>query len=252
MNTYNTPAKRRFASFALGLGLAFLGATSHGQMALKGKLLFEDNFKIPAQYTKEPQAVSEGWQVRSAHADWKRTSEGVQSVWQSGHMPVLAYSGSFSNAVLEVDFRFQKDGTNWAACRLSPTNPQLNPRAYAASVWANQDGKGRAYGMVLEHDEWKPGTITTVQTKPAIFEPNKWYTLRMELIGSNVLASCNGVTVSGTHEKFGLLPKTAVYLGVGTCPHELRSFRVYAAAPNPAWSALKPRTASAGEAPVSK
>ena len=58
------------------------------------------------------------------------------------------------------------------------------------------------------------------------------------------LATCNGVSVYGTHEKFGLQPKTAIYLGVGTCPHELRHFRVYAAKPNPAFKAPTPAAAT--------
>jgi hypothetical protein len=38
--------------------------------------------------------------------------------------------------------------------------------------------------MVLEHDEWKPGVITTVDTLMLSFQPDKWYTLRLELIGN--------------------------------------------------------------------
>jgi hypothetical protein len=88
--------------------------------------------------------------------------------------------------------------------------------------------------MVLEHDEWKPGVITTVDSLMATFGANKWYTLRLELIGNDARATCNGVSVYGTHEKFGI-PKNSIYLGVGTCTHELRNFRVYEAKQNPDW-----------------
>jgi hypothetical protein len=87
--------------------------------------------------------------------------------------------------------------------------------------------------MVLEHDEWKPGEITTVDTLMATFDPGKWYTLRLELVGNEAMATCNGVAVYGTHEKFGI-PKNSIYLGTGTSKHELRNFRVYEAVPNPA------------------
>lgn len=196
--------------------------------AIKGRLLFEDNFKNLAEYTKESQPVMEGWSVRVGHAKWEKSKKGIQSLWESGHMPVLVYSGSFGDVVIEVDFRFKKEEGKWAACRISAANPELNPRAYAASVWANSDNKGRALGLVLEHDEWSPGVITTVDTKMSTFEPNKWYTLHLEIIGNNAMASCNGVTVHGTHEMFGI-PKSSISLGVGTCSHEVRNFRVYEA-----------------------
>lgn len=209
------------------------------QMAVKGKLLFEDNFKTPTEYTKEFQTVKEGWNVKAGHAIWKQTCEGVQSIWEKGHMPVLVYSGTFNDVIIEVDFRFQMEEGKWGGMRVSPTNPTLNPRAYAVSVWASSTNKGRPYGMVLEHDEWKPGVITTVDTMPTQLESGKWYTLRLEVVGSYALATCNGITVFGTHEKFGITPKTQISLGVGTCPHELKNFRVYEALPNPAWSKPK-------------
>ena len=226
---------------ALTLGLSSLvsAPSLRAQMAVKGKLLFEEDFRRYEQYAKEAQPAAEGWSVRANHAEWQRTADGVRSIWKTGHMPVLTYEASFGDAVIEVDFKFHAEPGNWAACRISATNPKLNPRAYAASVWARAslDNSGRPLGMVLEHDEWKPGVITRVDTRPAAFEPDKWYTLRMELIGDRVLATCNGVSVYGAHEKFGLQPKTSISLGVGTCPHELRNFRVYAATPNPAWKA---------------
>ena len=210
------------------------GEKNRFSMAIKGKLLFADDFKTPVEYTKEYQPVNEGWSVKAGHAKWEKSGKNLQSVWETGHMPVLVYSGSFRDAVIEIDFRFHQEEGKWAACRISAANPDLNPRAYAASVWANSDSKSRALGMVLEHDEWKPGVITTVDSLMASFEPNKWYTLRLELIGNNAEATCNGVTVFGTHELFGI-PKTSISLGVGTCKHELRNFRVYEARLNPAW-----------------
>ncbi|HDR50036.1 MAG TPA: DUF1080 domain-containing protein [Mariniphaga anaerophila] len=192
----------------------------------KGKLVFKYDFKKPLNYTKEFQPVNSGWKVKTGHAAWKQTKSGVESLWESGHMPVLVFNGEFNDAIIEVDFRYFEEQGKWAACRLSATNPQLNPRAYAASVWANVSGSSRSKGMVLEHDEWKPGEITTIDTLKAFFKPGKWYTLRLELDGNDARATCNGFTVSGTHEKFGI-PKNSIYLGAGTCKHEFRDLRVY-------------------------
>ena len=227
---------------ALGFAIAIAAtANAHAQMAVKGRLLFEDDFKMPAEYNSQRKPVAEGWTVQVAHSNWKKTSDGVQSLWRGGHMPVLLFESehAFSNVVIEVDFRFHKQtGTNTgnqgAACRISPTNPKLTPHGYSASVWANLDSKDRQPGMVLEHDEWKPGGIVTVDHQPVSLKPDKWYRVRMELIGDASLATCNGVAVFGTHEEFGF-PKTSVALGSGYCVHDFRRFRIYAATPNPKW-----------------
>ena len=221
----------------LGFAALVSAPSLRAQMAVKGKLLLEEKFQRYEQYAKDAHPAVEGWSVRANHAEWQRSTEGVQSIWKTGHMPVLTYEGSFGDAVIELDFKFHAEPGKWAACRVSVTNPKLNPQAYAVSVWANQDNDGRARGLVLEHDEWKPGHITQVDRARLQLEPEKWYTLRLEIIGDRALATCNGITVYGIHEKFGLQPKTSISLGVGTCPHELRNFRVYAATSNPAWKA---------------
>jgi hypothetical protein len=238
-----------FVQLILGLAITAAAVKAQAQMAVEGKLLFEDDFKMPAVYNSQRQQVAEGWTVQVAHAVWQRTSDGVQSIFRSGHMPVLLFESEhpFSNVVIEVEFRFHKEpGTNTnqgAACRISPTNPTLNPNAYSASVWANLDSKDRRPGMVLEHDEWGRTGITTVDHQPATFEPDKWYRVRMELIRNASLATCNGVTVYGTHERFGL-PKTSIALGAGYCVHEFRRFRIYEATPNPKWTAPATKKAS--------
>lgn len=204
----------------------------YGQLAKKGKLLFADDFKTPATYTKDFQPVAPGWRVRVWHSEWRHTSKGVESVWTSGHMPVLGYQSDepFQNVIIEAQFRFVKQPGKKADFRISATNPVLDPRAYSVSAWANSSSNERPLGLVLEHDQWKPGTITTVQVVPASFKPNRWYTMRLEVIGNEALATVNGVQASGSNPKFGL-PKTVIALGTGFSPHELRRLRVWEALP---------------------
>ena len=235
--------QRMFLQLLSGCAIALSAADARAQMALKGKLLFQDDFKTLTNYTSQSQSVAPGWTVKVAHSNWKKTRDGVQSVWRGGHMPVLEFDCEqpLGNVIIEVDFRFHRDAdskstNNGAACRISPTNFKLNPNAYAASIWANQDSMDRQPGMVLEHDEWRRNGITTVDRKPLALKPDQWYHARMELIGNAVLATCHDVTVYGTFEKFGL-PKTSVPLGSGYCVHDFRHFRIYEAKPNPKWIA---------------
>ncbi len=54
----------RLVQLVLGFIIAIVAADAHAQLALKGKLLFQDNFKTPANYTSRPQPVAEGWTVQ--------------------------------------------------------------------------------------------------------------------------------------------------------------------------------------------
>ena len=87
----NSTTKRLFVQLASGFVIAAATADAHAQMALKGKLLFEDDFKTPTNYTSHPQPVADGWTVKIAHSNWKKTGVNVQSVWPGGHMPVLQF-----------------------------------------------------------------------------------------------------------------------------------------------------------------
>jgi hypothetical protein len=115
-----------------------------------------------------------------------------------------------------------------AVCRISATNPELNPRACSVSSWVNDNSKECELGLPLEHDEWKPGTITTVGTAPARFQPDVWHAMRLEVVGDQASVTVDGVTVSGSHEKFGL-SRTLIAIGTGQSSHELRELRVYEA-----------------------
>jgi hypothetical protein len=164
----NSTIKKHLVQLAVGFSIAVANADAHAQMALKGRLLFQDDFKTPTNYTSRPQSAADGWTVKIAHSNWKKTGDGVQSAWRGGHMPVLQFDCAqpFSNVVIEVDFRFHKEpGTNGAnqgaACRISPTNPKLDPAGYSASIWANLDSKDRQPGIVLEHRDRGPQVALT-------------------------------------------------------------------------------------------
>jgi len=225
-------------------GLTF-APSARAQMALKGELLLEENFRHHAEFTKEKVPLKDGWTARVAHGTWKRSAEGVEVTWGSGHQPVLVLEGAFGDAIIELEFRYRAEPDKWAACRISPTNQVLNPRAYAASLWANIDYKSRAVGLVLEHDEWSPSTLIQVNRKLTEFKSDTWHALRMELVGDKVLASGGGVTVYGTYDKFGL-PKTSLWLATGLSTHELRRLRIYAARPDPSWAPAVKGGAPAG------
>lgn len=224
------------------VGFCFLVSvlSSHGQLAQKGRLLLAEDFRSLAAYTKEAQPVAEGWRAKVWHGTWKRTAEGLESVWEKGHNPVIVFEGGIVDAVIEVDFRYRKEAGKNAYLRIGPMARELDPRAYTVSAWVNADSKARPPGVVLEHEEWRTQGYTGMATRIARFEPDTWYTVRLEIVGDEALVTCNGVTASGRYEKFAL-PKPMIALGVGHCSHELRRLRIYEAKAAPDWKAPSSR-----------
>lgn len=218
-------ALRRLVIAFTAAGL--LASHAAAQLAEKGALLLETDFQAHARYTKEPLPLAPGWRVRVAHGEWERSADGVRSLWTAGHNPTLVVEGAFGDVIIEVDFRYRAEPGKWAACRLSAANRELHPRAYAVSSWANADFKSRARGLVLEHDFWD-GPITRVAYAPAEFAPDQWHTLRLAIVGDYAAAACGSARAQGAYEAFSL-PKTAIWLGTGQSPHELRRLRVYTA-----------------------
>lgn len=219
----------RYPTWLLSASLIAIAACGvvRAQLAEKGALLLEEDFQRYATYTKERQPLRDGWRVRVAHGTWDRTTEGVASTWTQGHSPVLVIEGDFGDVVIEVEFRYRAEPERWAAFRLSAANPALDPRAYAASVWANVNFDSRGRGLWVENDQWS-GPITRVGYAKAQFPPDTWHTMRLEIVDRDAFAACNGATARGGHEKFRL-PKTSIWLGTGMSRHELRRLRVYAA-----------------------
>jgi hypothetical protein len=126
--------------------------------------------------------------------------------------------------------------------------PPASPMAWwdrspATKFWEGLPiGTGRFAAVVYDRvrDEIIPFNDETLWTgqpnNRLTLKPDKWYRVRMELIGNTVLAECNGVTVHGTQENF-CSPITTLALGSGYGVHDFRCFRIYEARPNPKWIA---------------
>jgi hypothetical protein len=213
------------SSAVLGWVALALACSAILPAAEKGELLLAEDFRRYDAFTKERLPLADGWTARVAHGIWTRTSEGVQSLETPGHQPVLVIEGAFADVIVELDFRYRAERAKWAACRVSATNTQLHPRAYAASVWANIDYRSRAVGLVLEHDQWS-GTVTQVARKMTEFAPDQWHTLRLEIIGDQAVASVGETVIRGVFPTFGI-PKNSLWLATGLSAHELRNLRIY-------------------------
>ena len=234
-----------FVRLALLSIFVFITFQVKGQMAVKGKILLDENFQKYAEYSKdetphwtdfnvESYVLNDAWKVKAWHGIWKRNAEGVQSTWISGHGPVLAFEGDFRDVVIEYDFRYHKEEGKKMVCRIMVINFDIYPDAYAGAAWANANSPERDLGIVLENDLWAKG-ITKIANQMCSFNENQWYTMRFEIIGNKALVNCNGITLYGTSVKFDI-PKKMIALGTSDCPCDIRNFKVYEATPNPKWN----------------
>jgi hypothetical protein len=207
-----------------------ISSVTADEQVVKGRLIFSDDFRSPQVYTSDFQPLKEGWKVRAWHPGFRQYGEGLESVWKTGHNPVLAYKCSLHDVIIEVDFRYIPDQIpdSNAYCRINLSNLDLLPRSYLVSTWVNSTAKNRSLGLVLENEVWPPGAITTVASANNKFEPGKWYTVKLEVAGDFARLTCNGNSISGRHEQFGV-EKRILSVGVGKSPHQLRNLRVYEA-----------------------
>ncbi|RXK55903.1 hypothetical protein ESB00_08490 [Oleiharenicola lentus] len=232
----------RLASW-LGAGLCLV-PSAMPQAVEPGELLLAEDFRRHDSYTRERLPLNRGWQARVAHGIWTRTPDGVQSLETPGHQPVLVVEGSFGDVVVELEFRYRAEPGKWAACRVSATHTELQPRSYAASVWANVDYHSRAVGLVLEHDQWS-GTVTQVARTMTEITPDTWHKLRFTIVGDRATASLDGKEIKGSFPTFAG-PKNSLWLATGLSAHELRRLRVYAARPAAGSAAAHPLNGISG------
>ncbi len=107
----------RIASI-VSLFLVLSCAQGWSQLAVKGRLILEEPFTIPATYTKEYQPAQPGWRAKAWQQMWAHSGPGmITSKWTAGHMPVFALEGTFNDFVVELEFRYHKIEGQKALCR---------------------------------------------------------------------------------------------------------------------------------------
>ena len=244
------------------LGTAFLTSPSFGQLAVPGDVLFEEAFaEGPFPRGKNTPVGDTGWVARTTFGDWVKTDAGIEGTINpdDGHTPVIAFTppAELEDLIVELEFRFvDGDDEGKQSVRVAVDNREAIKKGHVCSAWANWANDFVPTGLTLEHIykeevlpkpekkwlQWRDNRIT-MGNKPAAYEAGKWYTLRLEMIAGRALTTVIDdqggiVTVSGELRAFAT-PKSKISLTTGTSRHELRAFRVIAAAANENWTDAK-------------
>ncbi len=263
--------KSSFLRAAVGLFAIAFTQSGVAQLASSGEVLLEESFSSsPFPRGKTIPLRDTGWKVRTTFGEWTQTAAGLQSanMKEDGHPPVLTFEPpeALTDAVLELEFRFVEDEVEGGhSIRIAVDNREAITKGHVCSAWANWNNDFVPVGLTLEtisKDEVLPkpekkseqflDNRITIGQASADYEAGKWYTLRLEVVGSRALTtvfdeSGEAVMVSGQLGVFST-PKTKVSLTVGAAAHEIRSFRVSSATQNADWADALPAPSN-GERP---
>lgn len=191
---------------------------SEALMATTGKLLFSDSFA----------SIGEGWQANVG--DWK-AEEGVLIGTEreaDDHAGVMKRAMPLKDVVIEfglkmgdatgMSFSIDADGH---LCRLT-----VSPTSFQAKK-DDMDKEGPNEGKAFN----------TVTTK---LDTDEWQTVRMELLGQEMVTSIGDDVSMGTHEELAM-EKAKWGFTVSGGPVYIKDLKVWEAVPNEGWESTSKR-----------
>ena len=187
-------------------------------MATTGKLIFSDSFST----------IGEGWQANVG--DWK-TEEGVLSGTEleaDDHAGVMKRSLPMKDVVIEFGLKlgdakgmsFSIDASGHL-CRLS-----VSP----AGFQARKD----------DMDKEGPNQAKAFNNVTAELDTDEWHTVRMELLGSEMVTQIGDDVSMGSHEELAM-EKAKWGFTVNGGPVFIKDLKVWEALPNEGWESASKR-----------
>jgi hypothetical protein len=193
-------------------------------MTQRGKVLLTDDLRQPlgADWIGKP-------------GKWETVEGALQGseVKADMHGAVRRRKLAFQNAVIQYDFRL------------------LGARQTSLSI---NDAGGHVCRVIVrpngftvqkdDHDHAGPDKAVQFETKTVKFEPGKWYTLVVEVLGDEMVAQV-GDQVGFGGDPMIANPKTNLGFTVSGESAQFRNLRVWEAQPNTSWTETKQRLVSA-------
>ena len=193
-----------------------------------GRLLFSEDLKeVPHERDKQNKVRRGEWQ--SGKGKWE-IKDGVlvgAEKPEDNHGAMLTKPGlAFHNAAVQVSFRL--DG----AKRITlDANSQALGRIIAASISGTELSLFRSIGG--------GDKMEVLDKVPLKLEAGTWYTLLLEMQGTDVAASIDGKQIAfGAAERIDV-DKTSVQLRVGGESVAFKNLRVWETTPSDTWEATK-------------
>jgi hypothetical protein len=188
-------------------------------LAAKGKLLFSDDFNGP---------LSKEWRV--GKGKWEVVDGAVKAteVKDDMHAAVIRHAMPFRNVVIEYSFRL--DGAKATTFSINDAKHHLCRAVInARGVTVRKD----------DSDKDGPDKAVVLQALAMPIPEKEWHTLRIEIVGKDMLACLDGKHIAfGAHDSIDA-EKANFGLTVAGDSVSFKGLRVWEATPAKDWEATK-------------
>lgn len=186
-------------------------------LGVPGELVYENAFS----------GLPEAW--KAAKGDWK-SADGVLSGAEKPedhHGAVIRMNQKLTDFIIEYQVRF--DGAKGTSLSINDAKGHLaRVSVTPAGMRVTKD----------DHDHDGPDKAVVLGALQAGVKPGVWHTVRMEIVGNELLGRVDEVIACGTHEQLAA-EKSNVGLTVAGQSASFRNLKIWAAAPNPDWAKIK-------------
>jgi len=221
-------------------------SSPENQLGQKGDLLLSDDFSVARD--KKGTKLSKTFNARANQGLWEKKENTYQSTWEPGvgHTPVMSYQGDFKNVIIECTFKYgsldPKVDWHTQCFRIALDNRKLYT-GHVLSAWANPNNDFIETGFLLQHiHKTKDKKIVDdilLDKQPLNYEADKWITVLLEVVNDEVLFQMEGQNIAYAKLDKLDVPKNLISLTLGKTWHQLQSFKVWKATPNPHWESIK-------------
>jgi hypothetical protein len=196
---------------------ATLFAADTALLGVPGKLVYENALA----------GKPDGW--TAPKGDWKSV-DGVlcgAEKPEDMHGAVIRMNQKLADFILQVDVKF--DGAKGTSVSIN------DPKGHLARVSA---APGSVRVAKDDHDHEGPDTAVTFGNLKADLKPGAWHTVRLEIIGKEMLGKVDEVVAFGSHEQL-TTEKSNIGLTVAGQRASFRNLKIWEATPNPDWTKVR-------------
>jgi hypothetical protein len=227
-----------------GSSFADSGGLPKTFMTIRGKELYSDSLAhLPERTTDKVRTFASGFTGWRFNAEpdggrggrWEAADNAFHGIESPGanHPATASYGIRFQDAIIQIEIRLNDvpdEGRKYRSVFVKATDE----KDYVCGLFLGQGGLNLVpYSAERINPVSKQREKDPQVSMPHSIQLNEWYTVVLELKGSEAVGTVAGKTVK-LNAPLLSAPKCSVMLGVGT-DASFRNLRIWEALPNPDW-----------------